>query len=284
MQGVFPACCLASGAAKQGVDPSGSHSHPAATSTEQTAVSGSGEGGGERDGSGPGPQLQGFCGYAAGIPSSAPVSTEATGAREGCSAPSGSVECHIDFNRSGATVALDYFAAQLHQDSLACSLRASSPPSEAGAPQEESSLGYTGKEKDREGVGRARTAWREAFCRAATQGASRQLKQEEGRGQEVAEARGADGDVHGSKEPRQGLPGGGAESAEERGARIVRLFELVEDGDLWRWEVPGSRESYAGLGAQGTEFDAEKNPRLWEQVRRPEGMGLGGKREGYGSR
>jgi len=33
--------------------------------------------------------------------------------------PRGSVECHIDFNRSGATVALDYFAALLHRDRLA---------------------------------------------------------------------------------------------------------------------------------------------------------------------
>jgi len=63
--------------------------------------------------------------------------------------------------------------------------------------------------------------------------------------------------------------GGGQESAEERAARVVALFEVIEDGDLWRWEVPGSREAYAGLGAQGVEFDAEKNPALWDQVREP---------------
>jgi hypothetical protein len=40
----------------------------------------------------------------------------------------------------------------------------------------------------------------------------------------------------------------------------------VEDGDLWRWQVPGSREFYSGLSTLGLEYDVAKNPAIFDTL------------------
>jgi hypothetical protein len=46
----------------------------------------------------------------------------------------------------------------------------------------------------------------------------------------------------------------------------LRLFEYVEDGDLWAWKLPDSHAFHAGIGALGLEYDTEKNPGIFDQL------------------
>ncbi len=41
---------------------------------------------------------------------------------------------------------------------------------------------------------------------------------------------------------------------------------MVEDGDLWRWKVPGSREFHAGMRALNMEYDCRANPSVFDQL------------------
>lgn len=47
---------------------------------------------------------------------------------------------------------------------------------------------------------------------------------------------------------------------------LRRLFEYVEDHDLYRHALPSSREFTAGLAAADIEFDANANGALWTQL------------------
>ncbi|KAG8378647.1 hypothetical protein BUALT_Bualt07G0007100 [Buddleja alternifolia] len=63
------------------------------------------------------------------------------------------------------------------------------------------------------------------------------------------------GDVNGSKD--------GAFS-KLQGAR--RLFEYIEDADLWRWRLPNSKAFSSGLKDLNLEFDVTSNPSLFQQL------------------
>ena len=45
-----------------------------------------------------------------------------------------------------------------------------------------------------------------------------------------------------------------------------RLFDLVQDADLWKWKVKGSKEFYAGFASLKLELDATKNPGIFERL------------------
>ena len=45
-----------------------------------------------------------------------------------------------------------------------------------------------------------------------------------------------------------------------------RLYELIQDADLWKWELEGSREFHAGFASLGFELDATKNSTIFEQL------------------
>jgi len=45
-----------------------------------------------------------------------------------------------------------------------------------------------------------------------------------------------------------------------------QLFQYVEDGDLWRWRLQNSKAFSSGLKDLNIEFDARKNPSLFDQV------------------
>eukprot|EP00892_Ulva_mutabilis_P006431 jgi/Ulvmu1/415/UM001_0422.1 len=47
---------------------------------------------------------------------------------------------------------------------------------------------------------------------------------------------------------------------------IDQCFRFIEDGDLWRWRLPGAKAFYAGLKARNIEYDANKNPGVFEQL------------------
>lgn len=47
---------------------------------------------------------------------------------------------------------------------------------------------------------------------------------------------------------------------------IDQCFKFIEDGDLWRWQLPGGKAFYAGLHARNIEFDAVKNPGVFDQL------------------
>lgn len=49
--------------------------------------------------------------------------------------------------------------------------------------------------------------------------------------------------------------------------RVRRLFEYIEDGDLWRWHLPDSKAFSSGLKDLNLEFDVTSNPSLFQQVR-----------------
>jgi len=47
---------------------------------------------------------------------------------------------------------------------------------------------------------------------------------------------------------------------------LHKAFMHVEDADLWRWALEGSREFHAGLGALSLEYDVHKNPDIFDQL------------------
>lgn len=46
----------------------------------------------------------------------------------------------------------------------------------------------------------------------------------------------------------------------------LQLFRYIEDADLWRWRLPDSKAFHAGLMNLGLEFDANKNPRVFDML------------------
>ena len=48
--------------------------------------------------------------------------------------------------------------------------------------------------------------------------------------------------------------------------RMRRLFEYIEDGDLWQWRLPNSKAFRSGLKDLHLEFDVRANPSLFDQV------------------
>lgn len=48
--------------------------------------------------------------------------------------------------------------------------------------------------------------------------------------------------------------------------RMRRLFEYIEDGDLWRWRLPNSKAFSSGLKDSNIEFDVRLNPSLFQQL------------------
>jgi hypothetical protein len=49
-------------------------------------------------------------------------------------------------------------------------------------------------------------------------------------------------------------------------AQLRRLVDVVEDGDLWRWGLSGSKEFYAALKAANLEYDANANPSIFDAL------------------
>ena len=49
-------------------------------------------------------------------------------------------------------------------------------------------------------------------------------------------------------------------------AKVNQLIEYIEDGDLWRWQLPNAKAFYAGFHALKLELDANKNPAIFERL------------------
>lgn len=49
---------------------------------------------------------------------------------------------------------------------------------------------------------------------------------------------------------------------------VARCVAYIEDGDLWRWRLPGAKAFYAGLKALGLEYDANENPHIFDTLMR----------------
>lgn len=47
---------------------------------------------------------------------------------------------------------------------------------------------------------------------------------------------------------------------------LQKLFDYVEDADLWKWKLPDSKAFHAGLGSLKLEYDANKNPSIFQQL------------------
>ncbi|KAJ8554078.1 hypothetical protein K7X08_024756 [Anisodus acutangulus] len=47
---------------------------------------------------------------------------------------------------------------------------------------------------------------------------------------------------------------------------VRRLFEYIEDRDLWRWKLPDSKAFSSGLDGINIEYDANMNPSLFQQL------------------
>ncbi|XP_055828490.1 uncharacterized protein LOC129896579 [Solanum dulcamara] len=48
--------------------------------------------------------------------------------------------------------------------------------------------------------------------------------------------------------------------------RVRRLFEYIEDRDLWRWKLPDSKAFSSGLDDHHIEYDVNLNPSLFQQL------------------
>lgn len=48
--------------------------------------------------------------------------------------------------------------------------------------------------------------------------------------------------------------------------RVRKLFEYIEDADLWRWSLPNSKAFSSGLKDLNLEFDFALNPLLFQKV------------------
>ncbi|KAK7291318.1 hypothetical protein RIF29_06363 [Crotalaria pallida] len=48
--------------------------------------------------------------------------------------------------------------------------------------------------------------------------------------------------------------------------RVRQLFRYIEDGDLWRWRLQNSKAFSSGLKDLNIEFDAQRNPSLFDQL------------------
>ncbi|PHT53489.1 hypothetical protein CQW23_07951 [Capsicum baccatum] len=48
--------------------------------------------------------------------------------------------------------------------------------------------------------------------------------------------------------------------------RVRRLFEYIEDRDLWRWRLPESKAFSSGLDDHHIEYDVNLNPSLFQQL------------------
>lgn len=51
-----------------------------------------------------------------------------------------------------------------------------------------------------------------------------------------------------------------------RATAILKLFDYIEDNDLWRHKLPDSKLFSAGLNAWGLEFDIQKSPRVFDKL------------------
>ncbi|CAG9461374.1 unnamed protein product [Pedinophyceae sp. YPF-701] len=49
---------------------------------------------------------------------------------------------------------------------------------------------------------------------------------------------------------------------------VAAMIRYIEDGDLWRWALAESKPFYAGLRAKGIEYDANKDPGVFETLLR----------------
>jgi hypothetical protein len=47
---------------------------------------------------------------------------------------------------------------------------------------------------------------------------------------------------------------------------VLEAITLVEDGDLWRWQLPGSKAFYAALRDTCLEYDVNKNPAVFDTL------------------
>lgn len=56
--------------------------------------------------------------------------------------------------------------------------------------------------------------------------------------------------------------------------RMRKLYEYIEDGDLWKWSLPNSKALSSGLKDLNIEFDALLNPNLFNQVISPVSLGV----------
>lgn len=50
------------------------------------------------------------------------------------------------------------------------------------------------------------------------------------------------------------------------GPQTLAFFRHIQDGDLWRWSLPGSREFYGGLAALALDYDVRSNPGIFDQL------------------
>lgn len=48
--------------------------------------------------------------------------------------------------------------------------------------------------------------------------------------------------------------------------RIELLFNYIEDGDLWKWNLPNSKAFSSGLRHKEIDYNASTNPKLFEQL------------------
>jgi hypothetical protein len=179
----------------------------------------------------------------------------------------------LDMNRSGATVSWDYFAAKYRQDlSENPKQRSSEASADTNHPrvQRSAAPGLTNELTSRltteltPNLAAARlldtSAPAESFSEHSRQSADVRSSPPVGPSESgPSPSTSRKPTQTGNESGAFGLPPG-------ESASLRRLFEYIEDADLWKWALPDSKAFSSGLKDLNIEYDATANPGVFDQV------------------
>eukprot|EP00897_Mesotaenium_endlicherianum_P004840 jgi/Mesen1/4384/ME000222S03505 len=151
------------------------------------------------------------------------------------------LECTLDMQRSGATIAYAYFSdllSRAHQQGATDGTRQEFDAAAIAT----SAIEGTRARSDRDREGGA--AEPEELAGTTEQGAS-SAGQPSSRGQQGRRRMVA---------------------AEERREKLELMYDYIEDADLWRWRMPDSKAFSSGLADLELEYSAEINPDIFRQL------------------
>lgn len=176
----------------------------------------------------------------------------------------------LDMNRSGATVSWDYFAAKYRQDLLENQNQGSSEAS--AGPNHPSVQGLAAPGLSDELTSRLATELIPDLAAARLSTAAKSFREHSGQSPDACSSPPVGSSESGpsastSGKPAQAVNESGAFGlSPEQSASLRRLFEYIEDADLWKWALPDSKAFSSGLKDLDIEYDATANPGVFDQV------------------
>jgi hypothetical protein len=169
----------------------------------------------------------------------------------------------LDMNRSGATVSWDYFAAKYRQDLLEVSKQRNSEASADTNSQGSAAPGLADELNSR-----LTTELTPDLAAAPLSTAAESFREHSGQSPDVHSSPPVGSSESGpsASTSRKSTESGAFGLSPEKSASLRRLFEYIEDADLWRWALPDSKAFSSGLKDLDIEYDARANPGVFDQV------------------